>query len=197
MRQARFATCAAILLLFTAPAWASSVLGLSIEDQTRLSKLVVTGEVVAQRGVIHADSGVETAVNLRVTEVFKGDVRPGDVVVFHTRSGEVDGVISGAVGEARLRVGQEVLVFIEDIDGRLYNLGLSMGVWKVQLDRGRRAHFTRALEEGLDIVGDVEVETGPVTITDMARRVDAAVRQPAFDHPLLQVRLVPATQGGK
>jgi len=195
MRQARFATCAAILLLLTAQAWASSVLGLSIEDQARLSRLVVTGEVVAQRGVVDPENGVETAVALRVTEVFKGNVRPGDEIVFHTRSGEVDGLISDAVGEARLHVGQEILVFIEDIDGRLYNLGLSMGVWNVQLDRGGRAHFARALEEGLDVVGDVEVETGPVTITDMARRVDAAVRQPAFDHPLLQLRLAPDTQG--
>src|SRR5262245_6152546 len=157
MRQARFATCAAILLLLTAHAWASSVLGLSIEDQTRLSRFVVTGEVVAQRGVVSHESGIETEVTLRITEVFKGLARPGDELVFHTRSGEVNGEVSDAIGEARFNVGQEVLVFIEDIDGRLYNLGLSMGVWNVQVDRDGRTYFTRAIEEGLDIVGDVEI----------------------------------------
>jgi hypothetical protein len=195
MKRARFATCAAILLLLTAPTWASSVLGLSIEDQTRLSRLVVTGEVVSQRGVVHHENGVETAVTLRVTEVFKGLARPGDEVVFHTRSGEADGLLSDAIGEARFQIGQEVLVFIEDVDGRLYNLGLSMGVWNVRLDRDGSTYFTRALEEGLDIVGGVEVEFGPVSITDMARRVDAAVSQPAFDHPWLQLRVAPDAQG--
>ena len=186
MRRALYVACAAILLLFTAHASASSVLGLSIEDQARLSELVVAGEVVAQRGVMHAENGLETEVTLRVTDVFKGDVRRGDTVVFHTRSGELDGVVSDAVGEARLRVGQEALVFIENIDGRRYNLGLSMGVWRVQLDRGGRALFTRAVEEGLEVVGDAEIDYGPLSVGEMGRRIEAAARQPQFDHPLLR-----------
>jgi len=187
MRHARLWTCAAFLLLLASPALASSVLGLSIEDQARLSQFVVTGEVVAQQGVVDPEGGVETAVTLVVTEVFKGDVHRGQKVVFHTRGGEVDGVVSEAVGEAKLKLGQEALVFIEDIDGRLYNLGLSMGVWKVQVDRGGRALFTRAVEEGLEIVGDVEIEYGPLSITDMARRIDTATRQPDFEQRSLRV----------
>ena len=186
MRHARWWTCAALLLALASPALASSVLGLSIEDQARLSQFVVTGEVMKQRGVFDPEGGVETEVTLVVTEVFKGDVHRGDKVVFHTRGGEVDGVVSDAVGEARFKLGQEALIFIENVDGRLYNLGLSMGVWKVQGERGR-SQVTRAVEEGLEIVGDVEVEFGPLSLTEMARRVDNAARQPEFEHKALRV----------
>ena len=187
MRHARWWTCAAFLLLLASPTMASSVLGLSIEDQARLSQLVVTGEVIKQRGVVDPEGGIETEVTLVVTEVFKGDAHRGDKIAFHTRGGEVDGVVSDAVGEAKLKLGQEALVFIENVDGRLYNLGLSTGVWKVQGERGGNVQFTRAVEEGLEIVGDVEVEFGPLSITDMARRIDTAVRQPDFEHRSLRV----------
>jgi hypothetical protein len=186
MRHARWWTCAAFLLVLASPALASSVLGLSIEDQARLSQLVVTGEVIQQRGVLDPVGGVETEVTLVVTEAFKGDVRRGDKVVFHTRGGTVDGVVSEAVGEAKLKTGQEALVFIENVDGRLYNIGLSMGVWKVQGERGR-AQVTRAVEEGLEIVGDVEVEFGPLSLTEMARRIDHAARNPEFEQRSLRV----------
>jgi hypothetical protein len=57
--------------------------------------------------------------------MFKGSVRRGETVTFHTRGGEVDGEISEAVGEAAFKTGERVLVFIESVDGRLYNLALS------------------------------------------------------------------------
>src|SRR5262245_43024264 len=79
---------------------ASTVVGLSVEDQARLSELVVVGRVVNQRGVRNPEDGLETAVSLRITETLKGDMRKGQVVTFHTRGGELDGEISEAVGEA-------------------------------------------------------------------------------------------------
>jgi hypothetical protein len=108
------------------------VIGLSVEDQARLSTLVVAGKVTGQQGVDHPENGLETAVSLTVTDVLKGDVRRGDVVVFHTRSGRVGDELSEAIGEAKLQTGQEVLVFVEEVEGRRYNLGLSMGVWNLR-----------------------------------------------------------------
>ena len=75
---------------------ASTVIGLTIEDQARLSKHVVVGVVVAQQGVDHPENGLETAVTLRVVSSLKGDVRRGESLVFHTRSGELDGEIGRA-----------------------------------------------------------------------------------------------------
>jgi hypothetical protein len=165
---------------------ASTVIGLSVEDQARLARMVVVGQVTGVAGEDDPVQGIESAVSLLVTDVFKGDVRAGETVVFHTHGGEVDGVISEAVGEAAFRPGQKVLVFIEEVDGRLYNLGLSSGVWSVLEGRGGRVTFVRALTDGLEIFGDTPLETGPVSATEMANRVGYAVRHPGFDHALLR-----------
>jgi len=188
MRPMRIAGGVSLACLLATAAMASSVLGLSIEDQARLSKMVVVGEVVGQNGKIDAANGYETAVRLRVTDVLKGRVQVGQTVVFHTRGGEVDGVISQALGEAVFQTGQKYLVFIESVDGRLYNLGLSMGVWNVT-ETGGGIGFTRALEDGLEVVGDVQVEHGPISLPGMASRVSLSERQGGFDHPMLRESL--------
>ena len=178
---------ASVLLLAAAgAASASTVLGLSIEDQVRLSDLVVLGEVVSLEGVVHPEQGIETAVTLKVSEALKGAARPGDLVVFHTRSGQVGDEISEAVGEAVFRVGQKTLVLVESIDGRLYNLGLSMGVWDVLESRGGRLSVARALQDGLNVVGDAAVEMGPLPLRDLARRVTFALDHTEFDEPMLR-----------
>jgi hypothetical protein len=181
----RFMVALAIAALGTGLASASTVIGLSIEDQARLSTLVVAGEVASLAGVDHPQHGIEGVVTLRVTDVLKGNVRPGDTVVFHTRSGQAEEVISEAEGEATFAVGQRRLVFIESIEGRLYNLGLSMGVWSV-VQSGNRTVLTRALAGGLEVVGDVDIEYGPISLRDMARRVAWAVTHPEFDNPMLR-----------
>ena len=175
-----------VLALAAASAWASSVIGLSVEDQARLSQLVVVGEVLNQRGVNHPVNGLETAVTLKVSDVLKGDVRKGRAITFHTRGGEVDGEISEATGEAVFRSGQKVLVFIESVDGRLYNLGLSMGVWNVNEDRAGDTIFTRALQDGLAVVGEDAVQMGPISYGDMKARVSYAGRNPRFDNEMLR-----------
>jgi hypothetical protein len=167
---------------------ASTVIGLSVEDHARLSKLVVVGEVVSLRGIEHPDFGIETAVEIRVGDVLKGKVSAGDTVVFHTREGAVGDVVSEAQGEARFSIGQKVLLFIEDVDGRLYNVGLSTGVWNVQ-DRAGDITFTRAITDGLEVVGDGALELGPIGLRDMTSRVTFAEAHPQFDEPMLNERL--------
>jgi hypothetical protein len=178
-----------LALLAGGAVWASTVVGLSVEDQARLSRLVVVGEVLNQKGIDHPVNGIETEITLRVTDVLKGSVRRGETVTFHTRGGEVDGEISEAVGEAAFKTGERVLVFIESVDGRLYNLGLSMGVWSVHEDASGGMSFTRALRDGLSIVGEKAVEHGPIGYGDMRSRVLYAGRNPRFDNELLRNRI--------
>jgi hypothetical protein len=175
-----------LVLGLTGAALASTVIGLSVEDQARLSQMVVVGEVVQQKGIDHPVNGIETEVTLRVTDVLKGSVRRGEAVTFTTRGGEVNGEISEAVGEAVLKTGQRVLVFIESVDGRLYNLGLSMGVWNAAMDATGGMSFTRALQDGLTIVGEKDVEHGPLAYDEMRARVLYAGRNPRFDNELLR-----------
>jgi hypothetical protein len=179
-------TAAAVFVIAVGTARASTVLGLTFEDQARLSAHVVVGVVVGQEGVDDPENGIETAVTLRVIGTLKGDTRRGDALVFHTRSGEVDGEISTAVGEAVLKSGQTVLVFIENIDGRLYNLGLSYGVFRVNEDSRGRQTMVRALEDGLEVVDDAGVGHGPFALEDIRARVEYAKRHPEFDNPMVE-----------
>lgn len=183
---------AATGLLAVTAASASTVLGLTIEDQARLATWVVAGEVTGLQGVDHPDNGLETAVTLRVERAFKGDARIGDSLVFHTRSGELDGEISEAIGEATFHVGDRVLVFVETIDGRAYNIGLSYGVFNVVEDRQGRVSVVRALQDGLEIYDDAGTGNGPFAIEDIAARVRYAQKNPRYDNALVRE----AFQGG-
>lgn len=183
-----------VLVLAATAASASTVIGLSVEDQARLSRYVVVGEVVSLQGVMDETQGLETAVSLKVTDALKGPARRGQSLVFHTRGGALDGELSEAMGEAQLRPGQRVLVFVESVDGRLYNMGLSMGVWSVNEDRAGAQVFTRALQDGLTVIGDEAVEHGPLSYDEMRSRVQFASRHPEFDNEMLRSR---AGQGGR
>jgi len=177
---------AGVLLLAVGSVHASSVLGLTIEDQARLSKHVVVGVVVGQQGEDNPDNGLETAVTLRVITSLKGETQRGDALVFHTRSGELDGEISTAVGEAVLQPGQKIMVFIEEIDGRLYNVGLSYGVFRVNEDARGRQSVVRAIEDGLEVVDDAGVGHGPFTMEDIRTRVSYSATHPRFDNAMVQ-----------
>jgi len=189
MRGMRLSLVVVSGLLAAAAAQASTVIGLTVEDQARLSRYVVIGEVVAQRGVDDPENGLETEVTLRVTAPLKGDIRRGQSLAFHTRSGELDGEISTAIGETVLHPGQRVLVFVEEIDGRLYNLGLSYGVFNVQENARGKQSVVRALQDGLEIVGEEEVGNGPFDIEDIKTRVSYAAAHPRFDSAIVRDNL--------
>jgi hypothetical protein len=183
MTRLRVLAKAALLAAVAAPASASTVLNVSIEDHARLSKFVVVGKVVAQQGRLDPGNGIETAITLKVSDSLKG-ARKGDVIVFHTRGGEFDGVISQAVGDAVFKTGQTYLVFIEEIDGRLYNIGLSTGVWDIR--DGRPKTFVRAVQDGLLLVGDADLENGPISYQDMVSRVRFTLTHPTFENTMLR-----------
>jgi hypothetical protein len=159
---------------------------MSIEDQARLSQHVVLGTIVSQVGIDDPENGIETEVTIKVKRDLKGVAVKGDMLVFRTRSGQVGEEVSMAVGEAEFKTGKPVLVFLEDIDGTLYNLGLSSGVFDVRESKKGEVSFTRALKDGLDVYGDVAFEMGPISDHAMAARVAQAMRKPEFDHPMLR-----------
>jgi hypothetical protein len=55
--------------------------------------------------------------------------------------------------------------------------------------------LTRAVQDGLEVVGDIEIEYGPLSLRDMATRVAFAARNPVFDSPVLEE--AKGAKGGK
>jgi hypothetical protein len=74
---------------------------------------------------------------------------------------------------------------MEEIDGKLYNIGLSSGVWNVLEDKKGGVSFTRALRDGLEVVGG-QFEMGPIPLAGMQGRINASIHKPEFDNPLLR-----------
>jgi hypothetical protein len=82
--------------------------------------------------------------------------------------------------------GQRVLVFVEEIEGRLYNLGLSYGVYQVKENAKGRQSVVRDLQDGLEIVGEEAVGNGPFTMEDIHTRVAYASRHRRFDSAIVR-----------
>jgi hypothetical protein len=61
-----------------------------------------------------------------------------------------------------------------------------MGVFSVHERDGAVTGFTRAITDGLDVVGEVAIEHGPIAYRDMVSRVAWAAAHPDLDHPQLR-----------
>jgi hypothetical protein len=61
-----------------------------------------------------------------------------------------------------------------------------MGVWKQHEDSSGGTLFTRAVQDGLSIVGEKNVEYGPLSNEEMRSRVLYSVRNPRFDNEVLR-----------
>ncbi|HEY3316063.1 MAG TPA: hypothetical protein VGL40_12405 [Bacillota bacterium] len=61
-------------------------------------------------GQAEADMGIYTPVLLEVTEVFKGNVKPGEIVTFAQLGGKAGGHTIIYAGEAEFKEGEQVLV---------------------------------------------------------------------------------------
>lgn len=104
----------AVLLLLSANARATVVVDLPLEEMARQAPLVVQGFVEA-RTSSWSDDGerIITRTQIRVTGNLKG--ASGSYITLRQTGGEVDGLIAHIPGDARLQVGEEVVLFLEPL----------------------------------------------------------------------------------
>ncbi len=157
------------------PALATTVRSASLEETIDASHAIIVGRVIGHRAFRLDDGRIMTGVAVRVEESLKGDLRPGDRVEISTYGGELEGRRAVTLGEATYRRGERVLLQLEEIDGRLHTIGLSMGKWAVSEDERGRRHITRDLS-GLGIVGGVKMTQGPIPMEDFRRLIEEGGR---------------------
>ncbi len=157
------------------PALATMVRSVSLEETIDASHAIVVGRVIGQRGYRLDDSSILTGVAIRIEESLKGDLRQGARVEITAYGGELEGQRAVTVGEATYKKGERVLLQLEEIDGRLHTIGLSMGKWNVVEDERGRRHITRNLS-GLGLVGGVKMTEGPIMLEDFRRLVEERSR---------------------
>jgi len=158
------------LLLAGAAAQATTVVYVPIKKSIQLSDYVLVGHVQRLEAAYNAEGEIVTRVHLLVEESLKGDIRKGEVFVFHARGGSLDGVRVETVGEARYQLGEKVLVQLENIQGEYHTLGLSFGKWNVIREKNGSSSVVRSLFD-LNLVGVTE---SPATILPLNRMREIA-----------------------
>jgi hypothetical protein len=161
-------------LLAAIPLSATTVLYVPVHRAMQLSDAVLVGYVLNLEPAYNAEGEIVTRVHLLVEESLKGDVRPGEIFSFDAWGGSLDGVTVETVGEAQYRLGEKVLVQLEDLGGgELHTLGLSFGKWNVSRGRDGSPWVQRSLSD-LNMVG---VSEAPVQEMPLARMREIAFRQ--------------------
>ena len=155
---------------------ATTVLYVPIDRSIGMSDTILVGHVLQMEAAYNSQGEVVTKVHLLVEESLKGDVRPGDVFTFDAWGGSIDGFNVETVGEAHYRLGQKVLVQLEDIDGEYHTLGLSFGKWDVAKDAKGVQWITRSLSD-LYMVG---VNEAPVEKMPLRQMREAVREHPEF-----------------
>jgi hypothetical protein len=175
MRRAIILTALAVALCASALS-ATTVLYVPIDRSIELSEMVLVGHVLRMEAAYNADGEIVTRVALLVEESLKGDVKPGDVLTFDAWGGSLDGVNVETAGEARYRLGQKVLVQLENVNGEYHTLGLSFGKWDVSKDAKGKQWISRSLSD-LNVVG---VNEAPVEKMPLHRMREAVRERLAF-----------------
>jgi Matrixin len=154
----------------TGPKW-------SPEQLTDFSAAVVSGRVSAIATAVDSSGGIYTYVSIDVSDVLKGDV-PNGRVVLKQAGGIVGDLALDVSGQATFSVGQEVLVFavVRPRDRTLYTTGLWQGKWAIEQDAdGARVAVQRddSIRNGSTEMARVELGALRAAIVARASR-DAA-----------------------
>lgn len=140
------------LVLAATVAQATTVMYVPIKKSIQMSDYVLVGHVLRLEPAYNAEGEIVTRVHLLIEESLKGDARSGEVFVFDTWGGSLDGVTVETVGEARYNLGDKVMVQLENIQGEYHTLGLSFGKWDVVRENDGSSSVVRSLFD-LNVVG--------------------------------------------
>ena len=145
-----------ILLTFAAvarPAGATTMVPLDLRALSERADRVVLGVAVSQTASWTAShDAIYTEVTVRVSRVYKGTLKPGDLLVVRREGGSVDGIGMRVFGAAEFTVGEEALIFAERRGGATWVTGMAQGKLRVTIENGRKMvaprlgelHFTAA-----------------------------------------------------
>lgn len=125
------------VLFVPAQAFASLVEALSLQELSQRADVIALGSITSVRPVWNAErSKIGTHCVLHVSVCLKGQC--GAQTAFVQRGGNMDGVSQVVVGEPAVLEGEELVVFLERVDGELRFLGLAQGKYKVIEQSGEK-----------------------------------------------------------
>lgn len=136
----------AVLTASSGPVGSSTVVPLSLSDLTARADRIFHGTCVGVRSELVAGD-IVTRLTFAVDEGLKGTV--GDTLALRLPGGELDGVRDEVSGMPSFVPGDEVVLFVTEVDGlgRVWPVGLGQGDFRVLREGNRPAAVGRSLDD--------------------------------------------------
>jgi hypothetical protein len=171
----RYIFLLATLLICSAPVLATSFISRPLPETTQRTPTIVRGKV----GSSHADwaktpeSGkrLYTFYELQISEVFKGDPKPGSTILFRQLGGEKDGIGLQIAGSAQFSPGEDVVLTLgeKNPDGSYDLRGLMTGKFGIGRDQSGNEILIGAT--GDDVENAPADHHGPWTLGEFRKLV--------------------------
>lgn len=126
--------------------WAVVLPFRDLDQMIRDAPSIVRGQVIAKRSLWSAERRhIYTEIRLRVLESLKGQVE--NEIILRKLGGVLDGIASRVPGSETYRVGEEVILLLEErrVTGHYFVLGLASGKYEV-LRQGQDLYLRRSLD---------------------------------------------------
>ena len=180
-RIAIVATVFAFISITATVATATSLIKVSLAEQTRAAGAIVRGRVTDIRTRATDTGIVYTYAEIAVDEVVRGAelIDPVSPLVVRQIGGATDATVFPVDGAARYVIGQEYLLFlVPDYEGDepgWFTYGMHLGVYSVERDRGEITRYVRQQDNGSHIVEKGRTGDGDViSPADLVRVIASA-----------------------
>jgi hypothetical protein len=170
---------------------ATSLIKVSLAEQSRLAGAIVRGRVTDIRTRATATGVVYTYAEVSVDEVLRGAglVDPFEPLVVRQIGGATREAVLPVPGAARYVIGQEYLLFlVPDFEGDepgWFTYGMHLGVYSVERDGGQITRYVRQQEDGSHIHEKGRAGDGDLVVPSHLAQVIAAAPE-SVDLPVPQ-----------
>jgi len=144
-------------LLASPPAFATSVIRMSVDEMTEKAEVIVHGRCVRKQARKAHDDAIVTDITLEVFEGLKGEL--GRSFEFTVYGGVLPERGSAIAGAPTYKTGEELLLFLGPVNdrGQRMVIGLAQGKYTIRRERGQTLAFRNL--QGLTLVDAATGET--------------------------------------
>lgn len=130
------------IITSSAPVFATTLLGMDIDDVAARAEMVFEGEVIHHQAQRDSTGIINTFLTFRILDLIKGDYS-GETIELKFAGGKMDGEIVEVAGSSIPPLGEVGIYFVESASKNMLNplLGWSQGHFVIKSDSGtRRVH---------------------------------------------------------
>ncbi|MFU8803064.1 MAG: hypothetical protein ACNA8W_04565, partial [Bradymonadaceae bacterium] len=164
------------LLVFSAPALASTVVELDLESLVANSDDVIIGKVQSVESRVEEDGRVYSYITISVSEALKGDHE--EELVIRQIGGRADDLVTYVPGMPEFVAEEEVFLFVERVTAKKIPVvtGLSQGKFSINVGPDARTQFVVPQARDLHMVRPQTKEAQPAPDINFREGVPEGMR---------------------